>query len=112
MTGLELSNPFAFAMSKLNGLSSAPDAAYVDLHVWKFCPSSFALILLELARMGKTDWFVDRITPAMGCEFHAFLRRGASERVSVLNEKEFDAKRLELLKCVLREMGQQASFAR
>ena len=112
VTGLELSNPFAFAMSKLNGLSSAPDAAYVDLHVWKFCPSSFALILLELARMGKTDWFVDRITPAMGCEFHAFLRRGASERVSVLNEKEFDAKRLELLKCVLREMGQQASFAR
>ena len=33
---------------------------YVDLHAWHFTPASFELLLLELARLGETNWYVDR----------------------------------------------------
>jgi len=109
---LKLANPFSLAMSKLESLSTAPDAPYVDLHVWKFSPSSFELILLEVARMRKIDWRVEKVTPAIGCEFHAWLRRGAIEACAQLSDAAFDARRLTLLKAVVREMGEQARFAK
>ena len=49
---------------------------YVDTHAWRFSPASFQLLLLELARLGQTDWQVEHVTEADGCEFFAWLRRG------------------------------------
>ncbi len=112
VAGLKLSNPFAVAMRKLQNLSSEPEAPYVDLHVWKFSPSSFELILLELARMGKTDWRLENVTVAIGCEFHAWLRRGAMAQCASLSDAAFDEKRLALLKGMMRELGEQARFAK
>ena len=60
--------------------SEDPSSPYVDTHAWQFTPASFELLLLELARLGETDWLVERITPATGCEFYAWLRRGGRRR--------------------------------
>src|SRR5262249_22162011 len=64
------------AMDAFANTGEGPESPYVDSHAWQFTPASFELILLELARIGETDWQVDRITPAIGCEFHAWLCRG------------------------------------
>jgi hypothetical protein len=48
-------------------IASRPD--YVDLHAWRFTPSSFELLLLELAWLGILDWRAERITPSVGANF-------------------------------------------
>jgi GT2 family glycosyltransferase len=82
-----------------------PDSPYVDMHAWQFTPASFELLLLELARLGETDWQVERITPPTGCEFYVWLRRGG--KAAALTMAEVDARRLALLKQVLLQTREQ-----
>jgi hypothetical protein len=90
--------------------STGARAEYVDLHNWRFTPASFALLLLELAWLGKIDWCVECVTPANGCEFFAWLRRGAAGAVASLTEAEFNGKRLALLKRALLETKEQIDW--
>jgi SAM-dependent methyltransferase len=83
---------------------------YVDLHAWHFVPASFELLLLELARLGETDWQVERTTPASGCEFFAWLRRGGIARVTALSAGEMAAQRMTLLKRTLLETREQIDW--
>jgi tetratricopeptide (TPR) repeat protein/SAM-dependent methyltransferase len=83
---------------------------YTDTHAWIFTPSSFQLIILELARLKVTDWRVDRIGSAIGCEFFAWLRRGGAEAAAALTESELSAQRLTLLKNMLFETKEQIEF--
>jgi SAM-dependent methyltransferase len=71
---------------------------FVDLHAWHFTPSSFELLLLELARLGETDWRIERITPASGCEFFAWLHRGGMTAANLLSPDQLAERRLALLK--------------
>jgi hypothetical protein len=89
-------HPLTFAYSKFITCGETPE--YVDMHAWQFTPASFKLLLLELARLKIIDWRADRISPAEGCEFHAWLRRGGREMTAALSEEEFDTRRIELLK--------------
>jgi hypothetical protein len=82
----------------------------LDVHAWQFTPASFELLLLELARLAATDWRVDRIRTASGCEFHAWLRRGGEEAAAVLTESELNERRLALLKRTLLEAREQIEF--
>jgi 2-polyprenyl-3-methyl-5-hydroxy-6-metoxy-1,4-benzoquinol methylase len=92
-------------------ISSEDDASpYVDMHAWQFTPASFQLLLLELARLKLTDWRVDWIGPALGCEFHVWLCRGGQEVAAALTESELNEQRLALLKRTLVEMKQQIRF--
>jgi GT2 family glycosyltransferase len=91
-------------------VSEDPSAPYVDLHGWQFTPASFELILLELARLGKTDWQIQRITPAIGCEFHAWLRRGGHAAAAALSQSELNARRMVLLKRSLLETRDQIDY--
>src|SRR5271166_198492 len=59
---------------------------YTDAHAWMFTPASFQLLMLELARLKITDWRVDRISSAVGCEFYAWLSRGGAEAAAALSE--------------------------
>ena len=77
------------------------DSDYLDVHAWQFTPPSFELLLLELARLGETDWLVDRITPPTGCEFYVWLRRGGRAAAAALTVAELDSRRLALLKRTL-----------
>lgn len=83
---------------------------YTNVHAWRFVPSSFELLLLELARLGKTDWRVERITPAEGCEFFAWLRRGGAARAHMLSPEELADRRLTLLKRTLLETQSQIGW--
>jgi hypothetical protein len=83
---------------------------YVDLHAWRFTPASFELILLELARLGEADWRVERITPANGCEFFVWLRRGGKTAAASLTEAELAVHRLRLLKRTLVETREQIDW--
>ena len=83
-----------------------PDSPYVDMHAWQFTPASFELLLLELARLGETDWQVERITPPTGCEFYVWLRRGG-RAAAALTMAEVNARRLALLKQALLQTREQ-----
>ena len=81
--------------------SEDDESGYVDMHAWQFTPASFELLLLELARLGETDWLVNRITPPTGCEFYVWLRRGGKVAAAALTVAELDSRRLALLKRTL-----------
>ena len=83
---------------------------YVDLHNWHFTPASFELVMLELARLAETDWRIERITRANGCEFFAWLRRGGAAAARSLTEAELTTKRLTLLKRTLLETKEQIDW--
>ncbi|MGA8727152.1 MAG: methyltransferase domain-containing protein, partial [Terracidiphilus sp.] len=83
---------------------------YLDLHAWCFVPASFELILLELAMLGETDLLVERTTPADGCEFLCWLRRGGKAAVASLSEPERASARLALLKRTIVETGAQLEW--
>jgi hypothetical protein len=80
---------------------------YVDCHAWHFTPSSFEMAMLELAALGEIALSVDRAFPTQGFEFYVTLRRG---RDVPKKEQDLDARRLELLRATLAEVGAQAEL--
>jgi predicted SAM-dependent methyltransferase len=103
---LEFFHSFTEAEHMLRKAGEDAQAPYIDSHAWQFTPSSFELLLLELARLGETDWQVAHITPATGCEFYVRLRRGG-RAAAALSEPELQARRLALLKRTLLEIKEQ-----
>lgn len=83
---------------------------YIDLHAWRFTPASFELLFVELARLGKTDWKIDRITGAEGCEFFAWLRRGGAAWAASITIVDLNARRLGLLKRTMIETRAQIDW--
>jgi hypothetical protein len=98
------------AGAEFSTLSEDPRHAYVDLHAWQFTPTSFELLMLELARLGKTDWQVKHVTPATGCEFFASLCRGGGAVAAAQSVSELNARRLALLRRTFAELGDQIDF--
>jgi SAM-dependent methyltransferase len=90
--------------------SEEPHDSYIDVHAWQFTPASFELLLLELARLGKTDWQIQRITPAASCEFYVWLCRGGKATAAALSQSEVNVRRLTLLKQSLLETREQVDF--
>jgi SAM-dependent methyltransferase len=90
--------------------SEEPSSPYIDKHAWQFTPASFELILVELARLGQTDWQVQHVSPAMGFEFHVRLIRGGKAAAAALTAHEVNTRRLTLLKRTLSEMREQIDF--
>ncbi len=85
-------------------------ADYHDLHAWHFVPPSFELLLLELGALGETDWRIERITPTRGCEFFAWLRRGAGTRFGSMPAEDLQSRRVALLKNILLETQAQIDW--
>lgn len=90
-----------------NARNEREDAPYVDAHNWRFTPASFELVMLELAALGVTDWKVDQVTPAVGCEFYAWLRRGGRGTSAAVNTNELNERRMSLLQQVLADERDQ-----
>lgn len=106
--GLRMAHRFEYARDM--AFSSRPDTDYVDVHAWRFSPASFQLLLLELARLGETDWRVEHVTEAAGCEFFAWLRRGGEAAATALSDAAFAERRLALLKRTLVETRAQIDW--
>ena len=92
--------PFEQAHAQL-GLAALPE--YVDAHNWIFVPSSFRLMLLELAAMGYLDLRVEEIAEAEATEFYAWLRRGRE----VMAPTELQATRRQLMDLTILELAHQ-----
>jgi hypothetical protein len=80
---------------------------YIDAHAWTFVPSSFSLIMLELAYLGLTDWSVERTQTAEGTEFYIWLRRGALAKVAALSPSDLATERTRLLTQNMLELNDQ-----
>lgn len=77
--------------------SLTPDAPYIDIHAWRFTPSSFRLIMHDLGELGLLGLAESRFFDTTGCEFYVSLSPGApSPRVD----------RLQLLKGIQQELSQ------
>ena len=81
--------------------------AFIDAHSSTFVPASFALIMLELARLGLTDWQIERSEIAEHTEFYVWMRRGALAKAAVMSETELANDRLCLLNEMLLELNDQ-----
>jgi O-antigen biosynthesis protein len=110
MQAIEFFHSIDQAGSVLSTVGEDASSPYVDTHAWQFTPASFELLLLELARLGETDWFVERITPAKGCEFYAWLRPGGKVAAAAVPAAELERRRLELLKRTLLQTKEQIDF--
>jgi glycosyltransferase involved in cell wall biosynthesis len=104
---IQFYHPIEEAYKAFSTVREDPDAPYVDMHAWQFTPASFDLLLLELARLGETDWLVEQITPAIGCEFYVWLRRGGRTAAAALTPEELDRRRLALLEHLLLQAQEQ-----
>lgn len=54
-----------------------PDVLYADYHAWQFTPSSFRLIMRDLADMAILDLRERAFHDTVGCEFYITLSRAA-----------------------------------
>jgi hypothetical protein len=109
---IQFCHPIEEAYKAFSTVREDPDAPYVDMHAWQFTPASFELLLLELARLGETDWLVEQITPAIGCEFYVWLRRGGRNAAAALTPEELDRRRLALLEHILLQAQEQGRAPR
>ncbi len=85
----------------------AAQSEYIDAHAWIFCPASFELIMVELARLGYTDWKIDRIEPTPSTEFFAWLSKGGKAHYQAMGVQAFEAVRMSLLNKTLLELAEQ-----
>ena len=87
--------------------SPPTSTGYVDCHAWQFTPTSFELIILELASLGMIDFHVARSFPTDGCEFIVQLRKGSGD---VSTGKEANDRRAQMLTRIVEELGEQISY--
>jgi hypothetical protein len=93
-------------LAHTHALAAAQDA-YIDAHSWVFCPASFQLMMIELARLGYTDWRVDRCVHEPATEFFAWFSKGAKKHFQDMPELEFHSLRKDFLKSTLLELAEQ-----
>jgi SAM-dependent methyltransferase len=86
---------------------AAAQAVYVDAHGWVFCPASFELMLLELARLGYTDWRVERCEAQAETEFFAWLVKGGQQHYQAMSHEALFDLRQALMKRLLCEQAEQ-----
>jgi glycosyltransferase involved in cell wall biosynthesis len=79
-----------FSEAKIQFNVAQTSTSYIDVHQWRFTPSSFILLIHELNAMGLIDLTLAQFFDTEGCEFHVTLKLGQSD----IN----DAQRLDLIK--------------
>lgn len=57
-------------------LAQQADAPYIDIHAWRFTPSSFRLIMHDLQQLQLIDLSESSFFDTVGCEFYVSLRPG------------------------------------
>lgn len=86
---------------------AAGQEVYIDAHAWIFCPASFQLIMIELARLGYTDWQVDRCEATQETEFYAWLSKGGKAHYQAMEAQTFYDLRLGLMNQTILELSEQ-----
>ncbi|MEQ1528584.1 MAG: methyltransferase domain-containing protein [Methylococcales bacterium] len=69
---------------------SVSSAEYIDVHCWRFTPSSFRLMMADLQMLGLTGLYSAKEFDSEGCEFFVALSKTASAkpviRLELLNK--------------------------
>jgi len=99
------------ALAIFETASEAADSPYHDFHAWQFVPSSFLLIIEELRLLRETTFEVARTFEGAGCEFYVSLRKSGRVSTESLASPESTARRLTLLKEMMRELSAEPAFA-
>ena len=60
-------------------LARQPDSPYIDIHAWRFTPSSFRLIIHELQQLGLIDLSESCFFDSVGCEFYVSMKPGSAD---------------------------------
>lgn len=110
VSNFSFTNSIEDAYSLASTANIDDESPYHDVHAWPFLPATFQLMLLELARLGKTDWCIQEISPANGCEFYVWLRRGGTDQAANMSAQAFNAQRLSLQRQILIELRDQIDF--
>ena len=103
----DLMDPFATASQVVNQLLGDSDQAYADYHAWQFTPSSFRLIILELAALGLSEWSVQSLAVTGSFEFFVRLARGKDQNLPSIK---LQALRQDLLMAQLLEAREQIEW--
>lgn len=104
-----LSPSISQAFTRFQAYSENTGGTYQDCHAWHFTPSSFELLIVELSHLGLIPFSVEESYPTCGCEFIFLLRNTAPPALDVA---ELTQKRLQLLKNIVSEQGEQADQLR
>lgn len=108
MTNQTPTKPLVFDIETAHGQAiAAGQKVYIDAHAWIFCPASFQLIMIELARLGYTDWQVDRCEATQETEFYAWLSKGGKAHYQNMEAQAFYDLRLGLMNQTLLELAEQ-----
>ena len=79
--GYELIHPnIADARSMLSKAQETSE--YIDVHNWKFTPSSFKLILNDISILGFTSLSINSFFDTVGCEFILQLKKSSAKNIS------------------------------
>lgn len=89
--GFASADGLALGYSLLQQIGDASDGEYRDTHSWVFVPSSFALIIYELHRLGLTNLAPENLHGTPGVDFFVDLQQTDAPPIS-------DPSRLRLLK--------------
>jgi SAM-dependent methyltransferase len=84
--------------------AAAQFPGYTDAHAWIFVPSSFSLMILELAQLGYLDLKVEDLVEQHATEFFVWLRKGAVR----MEREEVRRQRAALMERVVIELADQA----
>ncbi len=102
-----LMDPFKTAAMIAGLFRDDPNRPYEDYHAHQFTPSSFRLVILELAELGLSDWYVEDLVTSDSFEFFVLLGRGTGAR---LDAGELQTVRQGLLMAQLLEVRDQVDL--
>jgi SAM-dependent methyltransferase len=97
------------AMEHFRNCDESNTSAYTDYHCSFFVPASFELLIEELAALGLTRFQIVKQFPGSGCEFYVALRKADVNTVATQAPHTREARRLELLKRIAREVASEAT---
>lgn len=61
---------------------SALDLDYIDVHCWRFTPTSFRLLISDLNQIGYSNLEIKTEFDTSGCEFYVTLGRGVTKQLN------------------------------
>ena len=69
------------AQARDNWVRSRTTDDYIDVHCWRFTPSSFRLIVSDLRALSLIDFEIKVEFETTGCQFHVSLSKGTEDEV-------------------------------
>ena len=76
-----------FSDAKRNIQEHKNNSEYVDVHCWRFVPSSFCLIISDLFNLNLTNFEIIQFYETEGCEFYVTLAKRKKIKKSFHNDR-------------------------